>query len=85
MARRSLLSLGDHEDLFLLIAESFPAKFVFGRRRVSEGDRARGVEGIHGIAEFANDLGINLCIEVLNCFEDPQHSCRRHRLRHRCR
>ncbi|WLS10493.1 sugar phosphate isomerase/epimerase family protein (plasmid) [Shinella sumterensis] len=35
-----------------------------------EGDRARGVEGIHGIADFANDLGINLCIEVLNRFEN---------------
>ncbi len=35
-----------------------------------EGDRARGVEGIHGIADFANNLGINLCIEVLNRFEN---------------
>ncbi len=35
-----------------------------------EGDRARGVEGIHGIADFANDLGVNLCIEVLNRFEN---------------
>lgn len=35
-----------------------------------EGDRARGVEGINGIADFANDLGINLCIEVLNRFEN---------------
>lgn len=34
------------------------------------GDYARGVEGIHGIAGFANDLGINLCIEVLNRFEN---------------
>ncbi|MBB3320295.1 MULTISPECIES: sugar phosphate isomerase/epimerase family protein [unclassified Rhizobium] len=34
------------------------------------GDRARGVEGIHSIADFANDLGINLCIEVLNRFEN---------------
>ncbi|MGV1958473.1 sugar phosphate isomerase/epimerase family protein [Agrobacterium sp. 22-214-1] len=34
------------------------------------GDYARGVEGIHGIADFANDLGINLCIEVLNRFEN---------------
>ncbi|CAB3779178.1 D-psicose 3-epimerase [Paraburkholderia ultramafica] len=34
------------------------------------GDRARGVEGIHGIADFANDLGIDLCIEVLNRFEN---------------
>jgi D-psicose/D-tagatose/L-ribulose 3-epimerase len=35
-----------------------------------EGDWARGVEGIHSIADFANDLGINLCIEVLNRFEN---------------
>lgn len=34
------------------------------------GDYARGVEGIHGIADFANDLGVNLCIEVLNRFEN---------------
>jgi D-psicose/D-tagatose/L-ribulose 3-epimerase len=34
------------------------------------GDRARGVEGIYGIADFANNLGINLCIEVLNRFEN---------------
>ncbi|WP_454687409.1 D-psicose 3-epimerase [Agrobacterium leguminum] len=34
------------------------------------GDYARGVEGIYGIADFANDLGINLCIEVLNRFEN---------------
>ncbi|CVI62235.1 MULTISPECIES: sugar phosphate isomerase/epimerase family protein [Agrobacterium] len=34
------------------------------------GDYARGVEGIHSIADFANDLGINLCIEVLNRFEN---------------
>lgn len=34
------------------------------------GDRARGVEGINGIADFANDLGVNLCIEVLNRFEN---------------
>lgn len=34
------------------------------------GDRARGVEGIYGIANFANDLGIDLCIEVLNRFEN---------------
>jgi len=34
------------------------------------GDYARGVEGINGIADFANDLGINLCIEVLNRFEN---------------
>ncbi|UXM96646.1 sugar phosphate isomerase/epimerase (plasmid) [Bartonella sp. HY329] len=35
-----------------------------------EGDRARGVEGITSIADFANNLGINLCIEVLNRFEN---------------
>lgn len=35
-----------------------------------EGDHARGVEGIYGIADFANNLGINLCIEVLNRFEN---------------
>lgn len=35
-----------------------------------EGDWARGVEGIHGIADIANNLGINLCIEVLNRFEN---------------
>jgi D-psicose/D-tagatose/L-ribulose 3-epimerase len=34
------------------------------------GDRARGVEGINGIADFANNLGINLCLEVLNRFEN---------------
>lgn len=34
------------------------------------GDRARGVEGIAGIADFAADLGIDLCIEVLNRFEN---------------
>ena len=34
------------------------------------GDRARGIEGIRGIADFANDLGINLCLEVLNRFEN---------------
>ncbi|CAH0228003.1 D-psicose 3-epimerase [Agrobacterium fabrum] len=34
------------------------------------GDYARGVEGINGIADFANNLGINLCIEVLNRFEN---------------
>lgn len=34
------------------------------------GDWARGVEGVAGIAGFANDLGINLCIEVLNRFEN---------------
>ena len=30
----------------------------------------RGIEGIAGIADFANDLGINLCMEVLNRFEN---------------
>jgi D-psicose/D-tagatose/L-ribulose 3-epimerase len=35
-----------------------------------EGDRARGVEGIHDIADFAGDLGIDLCIEILNRFEN---------------
>jgi len=34
------------------------------------GDRARGIDGIRGIADFANDLGINLCLEVLNRFEN---------------
>jgi D-psicose/D-tagatose/L-ribulose 3-epimerase len=34
------------------------------------GDRARGIEGIRGIADFANDLGIDLCLEVLNRFEN---------------
>ena len=34
------------------------------------GDRARGIEGIRGIADFANDLGISLCLEVLNRFEN---------------
>ena len=34
------------------------------------GDRARGIEGIRGIADFADDLGINLCLEVLNRFEN---------------
>ncbi len=34
------------------------------------GDRARGIEGIRGIADFANNLGINLCLEVLNRFEN---------------
>lgn len=35
-----------------------------------EGDRARGIEGIRGIAGFARDLGITLCLEVLNRFEN---------------
>jgi D-psicose/D-tagatose/L-ribulose 3-epimerase len=34
------------------------------------GDWARGVEGIRGIADFAADLGIDLCLEVLNRFEN---------------
>ncbi len=34
------------------------------------GDRARGIEGIRGIADFANELGIDLCLEVLNRFEN---------------
>ncbi len=34
------------------------------------GDRARGIDGIRGIADFANDLGIDLCLEVLNRFEN---------------
>jgi len=34
------------------------------------GDRARGIEGIRSIADFANDLGISLCLEVLNRFEN---------------
>ena len=35
-----------------------------------QADRARGIEGIRSIADFANDLGINLCMEVLNRFEN---------------
>jgi len=34
------------------------------------GDRARGIEGIRSIADFAHDRGINLCMEVLNRFEN---------------
>jgi len=34
------------------------------------GDRARGLEGIAGLADFAANLGINLCLEVLNRFEN---------------
>ena len=34
------------------------------------GDWARGVEGIRSIADFADNLGINLCMEVLNRFEN---------------
>jgi D-psicose/D-tagatose/L-ribulose 3-epimerase len=34
------------------------------------GDRARGLEGIASLADFAANLGINLCLEVLNRFEN---------------
>ena len=34
------------------------------------GDRARGVEGIAGLADFAANLGVDLCLEVLNRFEN---------------
>jgi D-psicose/D-tagatose/L-ribulose 3-epimerase len=34
------------------------------------GDRARGLEGISSLADFAGNLGINLCLEVLNRFEN---------------
>jgi len=34
------------------------------------GDRARGVEGIASLADFAGNLGIDLCCEVLNRFEN---------------
>jgi D-psicose/D-tagatose/L-ribulose 3-epimerase len=34
------------------------------------GDRERGIKGIRGVADFANDLGIDLCLEVLNRFEN---------------
>ena len=34
------------------------------------GDRARGLEGIASLADFAADRGVNLCIEVLNRFEN---------------
>ena len=34
------------------------------------GDRARGLEGISSLADFAVDLGIDLCLEVLNRFEN---------------
>ena len=34
------------------------------------GDRARGVEGISSLADFAADLGVDLCLEVLNRFEN---------------
>jgi D-psicose/D-tagatose/L-ribulose 3-epimerase len=35
-----------------------------------QGDRARGIVEIQGMADFAADLGINLCLEVLNRFEN---------------
>ena len=34
------------------------------------GDRARGLEGVSRLADFAADLGIDLCLEVLNKFEN---------------
>ena len=34
------------------------------------GDRARGVEGIASLADFAANAGVNLCLEVLNRFEN---------------
>src|ERR1700744_2210135 len=34
------------------------------------GDRARGLEGISSLADFAANLGVNLCLEVLNRFEN---------------
>jgi D-psicose/D-tagatose/L-ribulose 3-epimerase len=34
------------------------------------GDRARGLEGISSLAGFAANLGVNLCLEVLNRFEN---------------
>jgi D-psicose/D-tagatose/L-ribulose 3-epimerase len=34
------------------------------------GDRARGLEGISSLADFAADLDVNLCLEVLNRFEN---------------
>ena len=34
------------------------------------GDRARGLEGIASLADFAADHGVNLCLEVLNRFEN---------------
>ncbi len=34
------------------------------------GDRARGLEGISSLADFAAGLGIDLCLEVLNRFEN---------------
>ena len=34
------------------------------------GDRARGVEGIASLADFAANLGVDLCLEILNRFEN---------------
>jgi D-psicose/D-tagatose/L-ribulose 3-epimerase len=34
------------------------------------GDRARGLEGIASLADFAANLGVDLCLEVLNRFEN---------------
>ncbi|MGA2495841.1 MAG: sugar phosphate isomerase/epimerase [Roseiarcus sp.] len=34
------------------------------------GDRARGLEGISSLADFAANLGVDLCLEVLNRFEN---------------
>jgi len=34
------------------------------------GDRARGIEGIRAVAGRARELGIDLCLEVLNRFEN---------------
>jgi D-psicose/D-tagatose/L-ribulose 3-epimerase len=34
------------------------------------GDRARGLEGISSLTDFAGNLGVNLCLEVLNRFEN---------------
>ncbi|HXT07336.1 MAG TPA: sugar phosphate isomerase/epimerase family protein [Roseiarcus sp.] len=34
------------------------------------GDRARGLEGIAGLADFAANCGVSLCLEVLNRFEN---------------
>ncbi len=35
-----------------------------------EGDRARGIKEIRELADYAKGLGINLCLEVLNRFEN---------------
>ena len=34
------------------------------------GDRARGLEGVASLADFAANLGVDLCLEVLNQFEN---------------